>query len=159
MTVFKTKPRPWRQQCSPKKQSTDILQPPLRFSSSLHVSPNKGIKMKTQQKNIKKWRKTYRSMAWCFANVLMSPRNSPKWLVKSSDLIKPPEEFFQKTPPANSTLPTPGGHRNASHWILSEAVECRGAFRTEEPLTLRSWPPQPPKTYIPPARSLHTDVW
>ena len=35
--------------------------------------------------------------------------------VKSSDLIKPPEEFFQKTPPANSTPPAPGGRKSASH--------------------------------------------
>ena len=38
-----------------------------------------------------------------------------------------------KTLAANSTLPTPGGHKSASHWdvYLSEAVECRGVFRTE----------------------------
>ena len=53
--------------------------------------------------------------------------------VKSSDLIKPPEEFFQKTSPANSTLPTPAGRKSTSHWdiYLSEAVECRGTFCTE----------------------------
>ena len=54
--------------------------------------------------------------------------------VKSSDLIKPSEEFFQKTSPANSTLPTPGGRKSGSHWTfcLSEAVKCRGTFRHHE---------------------------
>ena len=40
-------------------------------------------------------------------------------------------EILPKTPAANSILPTPGGRKSASHWVvyLSEAVECRGAFR------------------------------
>ena len=40
-------------------------------------------------------------------------------------------EILPQTHPANSTLPTPGGRKSASHWdvYLSEAVECRGAFR------------------------------
>ena len=43
------------------------------------MSPNKDIKMTKK----KWWRKTCRSMAWCFANVLTSPRNSPKWLMSN----------------------------------------------------------------------------
>ena len=60
--------------------------------SCLHVSPNKGMKMKTQ----KKWESPRHvdlhdvSQAfWCLQLI--------HWhYVKSSDLIKPPEEFFQK---------------------------------------------------------------
>ena len=85
--------------------------------------------------------------------------------VKSSDLIKPPEEFFQKTPPANSTLPAPGGRKSASHWAyfhLRSRKVHRRVPSSRKPLTLSprppSQPPQPPKTYIPTATSLHTDV-
>ena len=50
--------------------------------------------MKTQQENIKKWCKTCRSLAWCFANVLMSPRNSTKWLIsKQQTSSKLPGKF------------------------------------------------------------------
>ena len=66
---------------------------------------------------------------WCFADVLMSPGNSLTY-VKSSDLMKPPEEFFHRH--LQRIPPTPGGRKSGSHWAdsnLSEAVECRGAFR------------------------------
>ena len=133
--VFETKPRLQRQQCSPKKQSTHILLPPLRFSSPLHVSPNKGVKMKTQQtifKNMAQDMSIYGMMFRKRSHV--STKFTQMTYVKSSDLIKPPEEFFLKTSPANSTLPTPGGHKSTSHWdiYLSEAVTCRAVFRRHE---------------------------
>ena len=39
--------------------------------------------------------------------------------------------ILPRTPPANSTLPTPGGRKSQSHWAncLSKAVECTGALR------------------------------
>ena len=76
-------------------------------------------------------------------------------------LIPTSQGILPKAPPANSTLPKPGGRKSASHWgiRLSGAVECTGAFRRMRgPLILRPRPPYPPKTYIPSATSHHTDV-
>ena len=80
--------------------------------------------------------------------------------VKSSDLIKPPEEFFQKhlqqIPPslrlAVEKVQVIEIFTSAKPW----SAAARSARR---PLTLRTRPPsQPPKTYIPSAMSLQTDV-
>ena len=68
--------------------------------SSLHVSPNKGVKMKTQQKKIKKWWHMAQDMSIYGMMFRKHSHVSTKFTqinyVKSSDLIKPPEEFFQK---------------------------------------------------------------
>ena len=83
--------------------------------------------------------------------------------VKSSDLIKPPEEFFQK-----HLLQIPPSLRLAVEKMqvieqIASAKPWSAAARaavTEEPLTLRPrLPPRPPKTYIPSATSHQTDVW
>ena len=85
--------------------------------------------------------------------------------VKSSDLIKPPEEFFQKhlqqIPPslrlAVEKVEVIQPITSAKPW----SAAARSAV-TEEPLTLRPrlpLQPPPPKTYIPSATSLHTAVW
>ena len=81
-------------------------------------------------------------------------------LLKSSDLIKPPGEFFQKhlqqIPPslrlAVEKVQVIELSASAKPW----SAAARSARR---PLTLRPRPPPPPKTYIPSATSLHTDVW
>ena len=122
-------------------------------SSCLHVPPNKGMKNGRAQDTLIYMMFRRRSE--------MSPRNSPKWLMSNHQTSSNLPKILPKAPPANSALPTPGGRKSASRWriYLSEAVECRGTFRTEEPLTLRPRPPpRPPKTYIPSATSLQTDV-
>ena len=58
--------------------------------------------MKTKQKNTKNiqkwWRKTCRSMAWCFANVLTSPQNAPKSIMSNHQTSStPPRNSFKDT--------------------------------------------------------------
>jgi len=92
----------------------------------------------------------------------VSTKFTDRTYVKSSDLIKPPEEFFQKhlqqIPPslrlAVEKVQVIETFTSATPW---SAAACSAV--TEEPLTLRPRPlPRPPKTYIPSATSLHTDV-
>ena len=95
----------------PKSKALTFCSHPLRFSSSLHVSPSKGHKNENTTKKLsKKWRKTCRSI-WHDVSQTFSclheihPNDLCNYTyVKSSDLIKPPEEFFhrhlQQIPPS-----------------------------------------------------------
>ena len=92
--------------------------------SSLHVSPNKSLKMKPEQKILKNGGARHVDL-WHDVSQTFSCLHE----IHLNDLC----QFIRphQTCQANSTLPTPGGRKSGSHWVvcLSEAVKCRGTFR------------------------------
>ena len=79
------------------------------------------------------WRKTCRSMAWCFANVLMSPRNSPKWLMSnhqtSSNLPRNSSKRPLQQIPPSLRLAVEKVQVIEITSTSARAVECTGAVR------------------------------
>ena len=114
-------------------------------------------------KNVNKWwRKTCRSMAWCFANVLMSPQNAPKLIMSNHQTSSNLPRNSSKNTPANSTHTWRS--KKCKSLLKYLPQRSRGVPQcvplSRGPLTLRPRRPlPPPKTYIPSAMSHHTDVW
>ena len=121
------------------------------------------MKMKTQQKVSKMVAQDMSIYGMMFRKRShVSTKFTQMTYVKSSDLIKPPEEFFQK-----HLLQIPPSLRLAVEKMqvieqtpTSAKPWSAPACSARRPLTLRPrLPSQPPKTYSPSATSLHTDVW
>ena len=133
--VFETKPRPNASSAAPKSKALtfccqsenldlNILDHACTCTaykpSSLHVSPNKGIKIaNTTQKYRKMVARDMLIYGMMFRKRShVSTKPTQIFLSNhqtSSNLPGNSRGILPKTPPANSTLPKPGGRKSASH--------------------------------------------
>ena len=109
------------------------------FARALHTSPHPYMCLQTRawkwKHNKKWWRKTCQSIWHDVSQTFSCLHEIPSYMtyVKSSDFIKPPEEFFQKTPqqiPPSLRLAVEKVQVIETTVVTSaRAVECTGAVR------------------------------